>query len=109
MMVIDIDRRDRLHVRARLRAGRRAGVMFALRVPTNVAIGFIAGLKASSAAVISAASGPSRAMVAAWARFAESYTSYISTHGPDLILLAARARHALPGPMACSGAHMPKV
>jgi branched-chain amino acid transport system permease protein len=67
-----------------------AGVMFALRVPTNVAIGFIAGLKGFVAAVIGGIGSIPGAMVGGLVLgFAESYTQgYISTQWSDLVVFS---------------------
>ena len=65
-----------------------AGVMFALRVPTTVSIGFVAGLKGFTAAVIGGIGSIPGAMVGGlMLGFLESYTEgYISTKWSDLIV-----------------------
>jgi branched-chain amino acid transport system permease protein len=86
MMGIDI---DRVIVFTFLLGGAlagAAGVMFALRVPTNVSIGFIAGLKGFTAAVIGGIGSIPGAMAGGLVLgFAESYTQgYVSTQWSDL-------------------------
>ena len=65
-----------------------AGVMFALRVPTTVSIGFVSGLKGFTAAVIGGIGSIPGAMVGGlMLGFLESYTEgYISTKWSDLIV-----------------------
>jgi branched-chain amino acid transport system permease protein len=67
-----------------------AGVLFALRVPTTVAIGFIAGLKGFTAAVIGGIGSIPGAMAGGLILgFAESYTQgYISTKWSDLFVFS---------------------
>jgi branched-chain amino acid transport system permease protein len=67
-----------------------AGVMFALRVPTTVAIGFIAGLKGFTAAVIGGIGSIPGAMAGGLILgCAESYTQgYISTKWSDLFVFS---------------------
>ena len=67
-----------------------AGVLFALRVPTTVSIGFIAGLKGFTAAVIGGIGSIPGAMVGGlMLGFAESYTQgYISTKWYDLVVFS---------------------
>jgi len=67
-----------------------AGVMFAMRVPTNVSIGFIAGLKGFTAAVIGGIGSIPGAMAGGLVLgFAESYTQgYISTQWSDLFVFS---------------------
>jgi branched-chain amino acid transport system permease protein len=67
-----------------------AGVLFALRVPTTVAIGFIAGLKGFTAAVIGGIGSIPGAMAGGLILgFAESYTQgYISTKWSDLVVFS---------------------
>jgi branched-chain amino acid transport system permease protein len=67
-----------------------AGVLFALRVPTTVAIGFIAGLKGFTAAVIGGIGSIPGAMAGGLLLgFAESYAQgYISTKWSDLIVFS---------------------
>jgi branched-chain amino acid transport system permease protein len=67
-----------------------AGVMFGLRVPTNVAIGFVAGLKGFTAAVIGGIGSIPGAMAGGLILgFAESYTQgYVSTKWSDLVVFS---------------------
>jgi len=67
-----------------------AGVFFALRVPTTVSIGFVAGLKGFTAAVIGGIGSIPGAMAGGLILgFAESYTQgYISTQWSDLFVFS---------------------
>ena len=67
-----------------------AGVMFALRVPTSATIGFLAGLKGFTAAVIGGIGSVPGAMAGGLILgFAESYTQgYISTRWSDLVVFS---------------------
>jgi branched-chain amino acid transport system permease protein len=67
-----------------------AGVLFALRVPTTVSIGFVSGLKGFTAAVIGGIGSIPGAMVGGlMLGFAESFTAgYISTKWSDLIVFS---------------------
>ena len=67
-----------------------AGVMFALRVPTLVSIGFVAGLKGFTAAVIGGIGSIPGAMAGGLILgFAESYTQgYVSTKWSDLVVFS---------------------
>ena len=64
--------------------------MFALRVPTTASIGFIAGLKGFTAAVIGGIGSIPGAMAGGLVLgFAESYTQgYVSTRWSDLFVFA---------------------
>jgi branched-chain amino acid transport system permease protein len=67
-----------------------AGVLFALRVPTTVSIGFVSGLKGFTAAVIGGIGSIPGAMAGGLLLgFAESFTEgYISTKWSDLIVFS---------------------
>jgi branched-chain amino acid transport system permease protein len=67
-----------------------AGVLFALRVPTTVSIGFVSGLKGFTAAVIGGIGSIPGAMAGGLLLgFAESYTEgYISTKWSDLVVFS---------------------
>jgi branched-chain amino acid transport system permease protein len=88
MMGIDIDRVIVFTFVLGSALAGAAGVMFALRVPTNVSIGFIAGLKGFTAAVIGGIGSIPGAMAGGLVLgFAESYTQgYISTQWSDLFV-----------------------
>jgi branched-chain amino acid transport system permease protein len=90
MMGIDIDRVIVFTFVLGSALAGAAGVMFALRVPTTVAIGFIAGLKGFTAAVIGGIGSIPGAMAGGLVLgFAESYTQgYISTQWSDLIVFS---------------------
>ena len=67
-----------------------AGVMFALRAPTEVTIGFLAGLKGFTAAVIGGIGSIPGAMAGGLILgFAEAFTQgYISTRWSDLLVFS---------------------
>lgn len=67
-----------------------AGVMFALRVPTTVSIGFVSGLKGFTAAVIGGIGSIPGAMAGGLLLgFAESFTEgYVSTKWSDLVVFS---------------------
>jgi branched-chain amino acid transport system permease protein len=90
MMGIDIDRVIVFTFVLGSALAGAAGVLFALRVPTTVAIGFIAGLKGFTAAVIGGIGSIPGAMVGGlMLGFAESYTQgYISTKWSDLVVFS---------------------
>jgi len=86
MMGIDIDRVIRFTFILGSALAGAAGVMFALRAPASVTIGFIAGLKGFTAAVIGGiGSIPGAAAGGLILGMAEAYTQgYISTRWSDL-------------------------
>jgi branched-chain amino acid transport system permease protein len=88
MMGIDIDRVIVFTFVLGSALAGAAGVMFALRVPTQVSIGFVAGLKGFTAAVIGGIGSIPGAMAGGLILgFAEAYTQgYISTKWSDLIV-----------------------
>jgi branched-chain amino acid transport system permease protein len=90
MMGIDVDRviASTFFIGSALAGA--AGVMFALRVPTLVSIGFVAGLKGFTAAVIGGIGSIPGAMAGGLILgFAESYTQgYITTKWSDLIVFS---------------------
>ncbi len=90
MMGIDIDRVIVFTFVLGSALAGAAGVLFALRVPTTVAIGFIAGLKGFTAAVIGGIGSIPGAMAGGLLLgFAESYTQgYISTKWSDLVVFS---------------------
>ncbi len=90
MMGIDIDRVIVFTFVLGSALAGAAGVLFALRVPTTVSIGFIAGLKGFTAAVIGGIGSIQGAMAGGLILgFAESYTQgYISTKWSDLVVFS---------------------
>lgn len=88
MMGIDIDRVIVFTFVLGSALAGAAGVMFALRVPTTVAIGFVTGLKGFTAAVIGGIGSIPGAMAGGLILgFAESYTAgYVSTKWSDLVV-----------------------
>jgi branched-chain amino acid transport system permease protein len=90
MMGIDIDRVIVFTFILGSALAGAAGVMFALRVPTQVTIGFIAGLKGFTAAVIGGIGSVPGAMAGGLLLgFAESYTQgYVSTKWSDLVVFS---------------------
>ena len=86
MMGIDIDRVIRFAFVLGSALAGAAGVMFALRAPASVTIGFVAGLKGFTAAVIGGIGSIPGAMVGGlMLGFAESFTQgYVSTRWSDL-------------------------
>jgi branched-chain amino acid transport system permease protein len=86
MMGIDIDRVIVFAFVLGSALAGAAGVMFALRAPASVTIGFVAGLKGFTAAVIGGiGSVPGAAAGGLMLGFAESYTQgYVSTRWSDL-------------------------
>jgi branched-chain amino acid transport system permease protein len=86
MMGIDIDRVIRFAFVLGSALAGAAGVMFALRAPASVTIGFVAGLKGFTAAVIGGiGSIPGAAVGGLMLGFAESFTQgYVSTRWSDL-------------------------
>src|SRR5207247_5732534 len=90
MMGIDIDRVIVFTFVLGSALAGAAGVMFALRVPTTVSIGFVSGLKGFTAAVIGGIGSIPGAMAGGLLLgCAESYTEgYISTKWSDLIVFS---------------------
>jgi branched-chain amino acid transport system permease protein len=90
MMGIDIDRVIVFTFVLGSALAGAAGVLFAMRVPTQVAIGFVAGLKGFTAAVIGGIGSIPGAMAGGLILgFAESYTQgYISTKWSDLFVFS---------------------
>jgi branched-chain amino acid transport system permease protein len=90
MMGIDIDRVIVFTFVLGSALAGAAGVMFALRVPTQVSIGFVAGLKGFTAAVIGGIGSIPGAMAGGLILgFAESYTQgYVSTKWSDLVVFS---------------------
>jgi branched-chain amino acid transport system permease protein len=86
MMGIDIDRVIVFAFVLGSALAGAAGVMFAMRAPASVTIGFVAGLKGFTAAVIGGiGSIPGAAAGGLMLGFAESYTQgYVSTRWSDL-------------------------
>jgi branched-chain amino acid transport system permease protein len=90
MMGIDIDRVIVFTFVLGSALAGAAGVMYALRVPTTATIGFLAGLKGFTAAVIGGIGSIPGAMAGGLILgFAEAYTQgYISTKWSDLIVFS---------------------
>jgi branched-chain amino acid transport system permease protein len=90
MMGIDIDRVIVFAFVLGSALAGAAGVMFALRAPASVTIGFVAGLKGFTAAVIGGiGSVPGAAAGGLMLGFAESYTQgYVSTRWSDLAVFS---------------------
>jgi branched-chain amino acid transport system permease protein len=90
MMGIDVDRVIVVTFFLGSALAGAAGVMFALRVPTQVSIGFVAGLKGFTAAVIGGIGSIPGAMAGGLILgFAESYTQgYVSTKWSDLVVFS---------------------
>ena len=90
MMGIDIDRVIVFTFVLGSALAGAAGVMFALRVPTTVSIGFVSGLKGFTAAVIGGIGSVPGAMAGGLILgFAESYTQgYVSTKWSDLVVFS---------------------
>jgi len=88
MMGIDVDRVIVFAFIVGSALAGAAGVMFALRVPTDATVGFIAGLKGFTAAVIGGIGSIPGAMAGGLILgFAEAYTQgYISTKWSDLLV-----------------------
>jgi branched-chain amino acid transport system permease protein len=90
MMGIDIDRVIVFTFVLGSALAGAAGVIFALRVPTTVSIGFVSGLKGFTAAVIGGIGSIPGAMAGGLLLgFTESYTQgYISTKWSDLVVFS---------------------
>ena len=90
MMGIDIDRVIVFTFVLGSALAGAAGVLFAMRVPTQVTIGFVAGLKGFTAAVIGGIGSIPGAMAGGLLLgFAESYTQgYVSTKWSDLVVFS---------------------
>jgi branched-chain amino acid transport system permease protein len=90
MMGIDIDRVIVFTFVLGSALAGAAGVLFAMRVPTTVSIGFVAGLKGFTAAVIGGIGSIPGAMAGGLILgFAESYTQgYVSTKWSDLVVFS---------------------
>ena len=90
MMGIDIDRVIVFTFVLGSALAGAAGVMYALRVPTTATIGFLAGLKGFTAAVIGGIGSIPGAMAGGLILgFAEAYTQgYISTKWADLVVFS---------------------
>jgi branched-chain amino acid transport system permease protein len=90
MMGVDIDRVIMFTFVLGSALAGAAGVLFALRVPTQVSIGFVAGLKGFTAAVIGGIGSIPGAMAGGLLLgFAEAYAQgYISTKWSDLIVFS---------------------
>jgi branched-chain amino acid transport system permease protein len=88
MMGIDIDRVIVFTFILGSALAGAAGVMFALRVPTTVSIGFVSGLKGFTAAVIGGIGSVPGAMAGGLILgLAEAYTAgYVSTKWSDLVV-----------------------
>ena len=112
MMGIDIDRVIVFTFVLGSALAGAAGVMFALRVPTQVSIGFIAGLKGFTAAVIGGIGSIPGAMVGGLILgFAESYFAGLhldAVDRPDHLLDPDRV-HDLPAAGPARPAGHPKV
>ena len=104
MMGIDIDRVIVFTFVLGSALAGAAGVMFALRVPTLVSIGFVAGLKGFTAAVIGGIGSIPGAMAGGLILgFAESYTQgYITTKWSDLIVFSILILSCSSGRRGCS-------
>jgi branched-chain amino acid transport system permease protein len=90
MMGIDIDRVIVFAFVLGSALAGAAGVMFALRAPVSVTVGFLAGLKGFTAAVIGGIGSIPGAMAGGLLLgFAEAYTQgYITTRWSDLVVFA---------------------
>jgi branched-chain amino acid transport system permease protein len=90
MMGIDIDRVIVFTFVLGSALAGAAGVLFAMRVPTTVSIGFVAGLKGFTAAVIGGIGSIPGAMAGGLILgFAESYTQgYVATKWSDLVVFS---------------------
>ena len=103
MMGIDIDRVIVFTFILGSALAGAAGVLFALRVPTQVSLGFIVGLKGFTAAVIGGIGSVPGAMAGGLILgFAESYAPATSTRSTSAASASGRRRPGHAGPTSSS-------